>query len=257
MWPGAPTVEELLDQTTASLKRLRRHPFCDLFPNALNVAAQMEACRPGRRCGICPCCVGTIQRAVVDDGLALVSATPSRFATCKMTVVFPSGRVPVGGLSAPSFTPLSEDFLGAVAAYDGVAWVQGGFDVSYNDDRQKGLGAVFQIHMHGTCAVDDYRSMSAHLSARFPKTEQVYRPVLLKPCTIDAYTLSYSCKTKFYRRDAHWATRRDRPCWHTSHRALRARQDIELLLAFAELGPSDRLLFFRRNLTQSHQRRPV
>jgi hypothetical protein len=71
--------------------------------------------------------------------------------------------------------------------------------------------------------------------------------VVIEPCDGSAYSLSYGFKTKFYRRVAFWATKRARPCWQTCHRSLSAKQQIELMLALADLGPAGRLLSYRRN----------
>ena len=158
------------------------------------------------------------------DGLALVAATAPELELCKITVIFVGGRVPLGHLTGAVFAPLAAEFLAAVGEDEDVAWVQAGFDVSYNDDTAKGLGAAFRIHVHGTCAVTDREKVSERLSARFPKTAHIYRPVVLEPCDGSPYSLSYSYKTKFYRRVAFWATKRARPCWKTSHRRLLARQ---------------------------------
>ena len=132
--------------------------------------------------------------------------------------------------------------MAAVTADIDIAWIQAGFDVSFNDDTAKGLDDAFQIHVHGTCAVENREALTERLSAKFPNTSCVYRPVVIEPCDGSNYSLSYSYKTKFYRRVAFWATKRARPCWQTSHRRLLARQHIELIIALADLGPAARLM---------------
>jgi hypothetical protein len=244
LWDGAPTVQAAADQAAAELKRLRRHPFCDDLHGATELADRISNCSPDLRCGICARCSRAIQRSVVMDERALVAATAPGLNICKMTVIFLNGRVPLGSLDAAAFAPLAAEFLAAVTADKDMAWVRAGFDVSFNDDTAKGLGAAFQIHLHGTCAVESRKAFTERLSAKFPTSDYIYRPVVIEPCDGSAYSLSYSFKTKFYRRIAFWATRRARPCWKTSHRHLLAKQHIELMLALADVGPAGRILTY-------------
>jgi len=244
-WDRAPTVQIAADQAAAEIKRLRRHPFCDDFHGAIELADRMSDCARGFKCGVCARCSRAIQRAVVMDERALVDGTAPGLEICKITVIFPDGRVPLANLEAATFAPLADEFMAAVSADKDIAWVQAAFDVSFNDDTAKDLDAAFQIHLHGTCAIKNHEAVSYRLSKWFPTSDYIYRPVVIEPCDGSNYTLSYSYKTKFYRRVAFWATKRVRPCWKTSHRRLLARQHVELMLALADLGPAARLICHR------------
>ena len=101
LWNGAPTLAAAADHAAAVVKRLRRHPFCDEFHGALKLADRIADCGPGSKCGVCATCTRAIQCAVVTDGRALVAGTAPGLEICKMTVIFPYGRVPSAVLRRP------------------------------------------------------------------------------------------------------------------------------------------------------------
>jgi len=242
-WAGAPSTATAEAQAQQLVRRLLRKPIYDTYQTAASVAERITHCSGTTRCGVCPKCARALQLALVGRGLKLAAATDRGLELFSFTFIPAFGRVGPGNLDGNALATVAAALFHGLASAPGIEWAQGGIDVSFNDDTQKTGRSAWQVHAHGVCATSAPHDLRDSLSSQAGRSVEIYRPVMVTPTNASAYALSYSCKTKFYRRETYWDLNRDVPCWATSHRRLLAWQHAELLLAQAECRPSDRIIF--------------
>jgi hypothetical protein len=243
-WAGAPTSEQAEERRLFCAKRLRRFK---LSPQALNLAARLKACRPGKRCksGACPECGRAFQRWFVHSTTALISASGSSGDLVSVSIVFPKARVPSSGITGLSMTESTAAVTEALQDSTDIEWIVGGIDVSLNDDTQKGLGEDWQLQLYAIAMVKNRDALASRLRSKFERTKEVFRPVQIKLCDGSARVISYAYKAEFVRRIAYHATitskGKSRRCWMTRKVSLRARDHANLMEWLDAVGLSQRL----------------
>ena len=244
IWRGAPAAEQAKARRRFCVKRLRRFKSS---PGSLNVAAKLDACRPGKRClsGACPECGRAFQRWFVHSTTALISASPPSGELVSVSIVFPKARVPSSDITGLSATESMAAVTGALQGSTDIEWMVGGIDVSLNDDTQKDLQEDWQLQLYAIAMVKDRVALASLLRSKFERTREVSRPVQIKPCDGSARVISYAFKPEFVRRIAYHGTitskGKSRRCWMTRKVSLRARDHADLMVWLDTVGLAQRL----------------
>ena len=125
----------------------------------------------------------------------------------------------------------------------------GGFDISLNDDTQKGLQEEWQLQLYGIAMVTNRDGLGSRLRSKFERSKEVFRPVQIKSCDGSPRVISYAYKSEFVRRIAYHATipskDKTRKCWMTRKVSLRARDHVGLMEWLDHVGLIQRLFLFR------------
>ena len=161
-----------------------------------------------------------------------------------LNFVFPDSQMPLGELNSINIVALKKHVKRVLAESGFVAWAVLGLDISLNDATQKDLGIRWQLQLYGILATTDREKLSKAFKVAFPKSEFVSRPVRMSTFDCSTYAASYAYKTDFVRRISYWASTGKYPCWQTRKVRLKAREHVELLLAFDHWGYRRRLLLY-------------
>jgi hypothetical protein len=247
-WPKAPTSEDAEKRRLFCAKRLRRFK---LNPQALQLAARLKACRPGKRCqsGACPECARAFQRWFVRSTSGLISASDGCSDLVSVSIVPPKARVPSCGIITLSLTDSITAVTQVLEDSPDIEWMIGGIDVSLNDDTQKGLQEEWQLQLSAIAMVKNRDALASRLRSKFERTKEVFRPVQIKACDGSTKVISYAYKAEFVRRIAYHATipskDKTRKCWMTRKVSLRARDHVGLMEWLDTVGLFQRLFLFR------------
>jgi hypothetical protein len=243
-WHGARTAEQAIERRLFCAKRLRRF-------GPLELAATLKACRPGERCnsGACPECGRAFQRWFVHSTTALISASDSSSDLVSVSIVPPKARAPSFDIAKLSLADTITAVTQALEESSEIEWVVGGFDISLNDDTQKGLQREWQPQLYAVAMAKDRDAVRSHLRSIFERTNDVSRPVQIKTSDGSARVISYAYKTEFVERIAYYAPisrrRESRKCWMTRKTFLRPRDHARLMEWLDTVGLFQRLFLFR------------
>lgn len=239
----AMTSDEARAQRGRDVKMLRRHGKGD--PQALDLADDIAACRPGRRCGRAGCteCKRATQRLFVDASDHLLRR--SSINVLAVSVVLRGAGAFEGDLALEPdvFGRLSRQIARALRAA-GIRQALGGFDVSANEHDAGRFDPHYRPHAYLFVPASQFARGEAVFREFFPVSEAVRRPVEVND--FDGYRggLAYALKTEFQRRvtlprvtlpggEVKRRNTRDRP--------LRACQKLELALALDRVGLGARI----------------
>jgi hypothetical protein len=217
-WPGAPTPKDAEKRRLFCARRLRRFK---LSSQALNVAARLDSCRPGKRCqsGACPECGRAFQRWFVHSTTALISGSNNSDHLVSVSIVFPKARVAPCDITTLSMADSIAAVTQALEGSSDIDWMIGAIDVSLNDDTQKGLQEEWQLQLYAIAMVKNRGALKSQLRIRFERTKDVSRPVQIKPCDGSARVISYAYKPEFVRRISYYGPisrkHNSRKCWIT------------------------------------------
>lgn len=242
-WKDAPTASDALEERVFVIKRQRR--FGNDFPNAEELARQLEKCTPDSRCmsAACPECLRAFQRWLAHNvsRIAQLDIDPG-LDPVALSLVIPAAQAPPGSLGSISISKMKRKVRQTLVERGDVQWAVLGLDISLNDATQKGHEIVWQAQFYGFIQVGDEKALAKALLAAFPSSITVSRPVRIRKYDGSRYATSYAFKTYFVRRISYWAPNLRYPCWQTRKCALKAREHVELLLMLDDVGFKNRVL---------------
>jgi hypothetical protein len=260
---GKPRWERQLTALDAALdrlslvKRLKRKPFPKLFPGSEDLAGDLHLCEPKFRCGsaACPECARAAQKWLTEyvrqyceaDVVARVEDRRPNISYVATTVVPPGVRAQQGELSKKAMSgarkQLRETLLGLCTLEFGVF----AYDFSLNDDTGKDLGIDWQPHFHGILGVTDTTTLEDVLRKKYPKTDEVAKPVMVTDYDISNLGASYVFKPNIMRRSTYEDTGNPNrhPFWNTKPFQLRARPRIEIALLLDFMKFDKRLMWLK------------
>jgi len=240
------TAKEAEVRRRQTVKLLRRHGKSD--PAAMMLAAKLDSCRPRQRClsVACPACRRAEQRVFVAAGEQLMSRSKQMGVTV-ISVVYFDARIPDRGLAkVPSLFGRVAHYLREALIQAGVRQAIGGFDVSANEDAAVGFAPHYRPHAWLFIPTPQIARCESVFRQHFPPSATVRRPVVMKTFDGDRGGLAYALKGDFERRIS--LPREVQPDEtvkrrNTRHRALLARQKLELALALDRVSLDARMLF--------------
>jgi hypothetical protein len=249
----AMTAQEAEARRRQTVKLLRRHGKSD--PAALKLAAKLESCRPRQRCLslACHACRRAEQRVFVAASEQLMKRS-KRTGVTAISVVYVNAKIPDRGLAkVPSlFGRVGHQLRGALIQA-GVRQAIGGFDVSANEDASAGFAPHYRPHAWLFIPTSQIARCDSVFREHFPPSGTVRRPVLMQTFDGNKRGLAYALKGDFERRislprevQADETVKRG----NTRHRALLARQKVELALALDRIGLDARMFFFGLRLAE-------
>jgi hypothetical protein len=255
-WQNAPSSVSAKQTRRHHVKRLRR--FASSCPGADGLADLLNDCEKDRRCkrGACPECTRAFGRWLVANIRHLIDALDpqKRRELVAVSVVPYAGAATKGKLDQLDLVNLARRLKQAcnVAA---VHWMAGGFDISLNDDAEKGLDEGWQAQLYSCAAVMDRAAFSTQLRKRFTPSKRVQRPVFVKDSDGSNYAVSYGFKTDFVRRVGYRGNvgraGHQRRCWKTRKVALRPLEHVGVLLWLDTMGLAGRLFLQGVRMTRT------
>jgi hypothetical protein len=240
------TAKEAEVRRRQTVKILRRHGKFD--PAAIKLAAKLDSCRPRQRCLSLACheCRRAEQRVFVAAGEQLINRS-KRTGVTVISVVYSDARVPDRGLAkVPSLFGRMAHYLRAALIQAGVRQAIGGFDVSANEDASVGFAPHYRPHAWLFVPTSQIERCESVFRQHFPPSATVRRPVVMQTFDGNRGGLAYALKGEFERRiSLPREVQRDETAKrrNTRHRALLARQKLELALALDRISLDARMLF--------------
>ena len=249
------TAKEAKVRRRQTVKILRRHGRFD--PAAIKLAAKLDSCRPRHRCLSLACheCRRAEQRVFVAAGEQLMKRSKQTGVTA-ISVVYFDARIPDRGLAkVPSLFGRAAHYLRGALFQAGVRQAIGGFDVSANEDAAVGFAPHYRPHAWLLIPTSQIAQCESVFRQHFPPSATVRRPVMMQTFDGNRRGLAYALKGDFERRISlprevqsdETVKRRN-----TRHRALLARQKLELALALDRIGLDARMLFFGLRLVNAN-----
>ncbi len=243
----AMTAKEAEVRRRQTVKLLRRHGKSD--PAAMKLAAKLDSCRPRQRCLslACPACCRAEQRVFVAAGEQLMKRS-KRTGVTAISVVYFDARIPDRGLAkVPSLFGRVAHYLRGALIQAGVRQAIGGFDVSANEDASVEFAPHYRPHAWLFIPTSQIARCESVFRQHFPPSATVRRPVVMQTFDGNRRGLAYALKGDFERRIS--LPREVQPDEtvkrrNTRHRALLARQKLELALALDRIGLDARMFFF-------------
>jgi hypothetical protein len=163
----------------------------------------------------------------------------------RISLAFPNGRIPENQLTTLDTTSSKRSLSDTCNKADWLERMVGGFDLSLNDDTQKGQGIGWQLQFYGFADVASREALSTVLRDTYRPTKTAPRPIQIKDCDGSARAFSYAFKTEFYRRIAYRKTvgppGHRRKCWHTRKVSLRPVEHVRAMLWLHSVGLGGRL----------------
>ena len=130
----------------------------------------------------------------------------------------------------------------------GTRWFVGACDWSRNEDRDGKFPPHWALHVHGFTASSDREKLREELKKRFPKSDEIPRPVKVKGWDGNRRAVRYCLKSTFTRRISIESERFDRrsgkktKCRNTDKQPLRSDEVRELFPHVNSLGIDGRIM---------------
>ncbi len=210
---------------------------------------------PRQRCLSLSCheCRRAEQRVFVAAGEELMKRS-KRTGVTAISVVYVNARIPDRGLAKvlSLFGRVAHHLRGALIQA-GVRQAIGGFDVSANEDASVGFAPHYHPHAWLFIPTSQIARCESVFRQHFPPSATVRRPVVMQTFDGNRRGLAYALKGDFERRISlprevqsdETVKRRN-----TRHRALLARQKLELALALDRIGLDARMFYFGLRLAE-------
>ena len=230
------------------LKRLRRKEGATRASIAL--AEKIDTCSRRERCRspVCPVCARAAQRQyarLLDNFLR------AREPHGNIYVV---SIVPSTATTKPGELSVAADKLAIrrtkhAMKKAGITWFVGAWDWSRNEHRDGKFPPHWALHVHGFTASSDRREdASPRLKKRFPKSDEIPRPIKVKGWDGNRRAARYCLKPTFTRRISIESERFDRhagkktKCRNTDKQPLRSGEVRELFPHVDSLGIEGRIM---------------
>lgn len=186
-------------------------------------------------------------------GDATVKPPAARLPGCcqdwAFNFVMPEGQAPIDELEQAQFALILSRVRVALDRCRAVKFAVAGIDISVNDDAEKvrlgrlkrGPKVYFQVHVYGVVRTRDKGAVWDALRHLFGSSQNIYRPLSIRPFDGAKRGLSYICKPQGFRHVSYFDEQRKE--WNTPRKppALKAREHVHYLLAMHALGFSGRI----------------
>jgi hypothetical protein len=228
------------------LKRLRRKEGATGASIAL--AEKIDACSRRERCRspACPVCARAAQRQytqMLDDFLRAREARGNIYV---VSIVPGDATMKPGDLSVAA-DKLAIRRVKHAMKMAGIRWFVGAWDWSRNEHRDGKFPPHWALHVHGFTRSPDGKMLRRRLKKRFPKTDEIARPVKVKSWDGNRRAAQYCLKPTFTRRISIESERFDRhagkktKCRNTDKQPLRSGEVRELLSHLEAMGIDGRI----------------
>jgi hypothetical protein len=214
------------------------------------LAAKLSRCKPNRRCGspACPQCAGAEQALLASTTAEFTASFAGELDLAFVTIIPPNCEVGLGELRLFDFQNFKRRVRDGLAGTNAVCAV-GALDLTVNEHRDARFEAHWAPHAHLIAITRDMADFELSLRAKFPRSDESPRPVVVKPLNGDPRVFSYVYETAFARRISVEAAERfdrrsgtTRLCLATTYDRLRASEAIEAAMFLETLGLGGRML---------------
>jgi hypothetical protein len=223
------------------------------------LAAKLRGCSPKHRCGSPACfqcaCAEQVLLASITERFTETFA--DKFDVAFVTIIPPGYQVAVGGLRHFDVDNFKRRLRDGLAMTNAICAV-GALDLTLNEDRNAMFDPHWAPHAHLFVVTDDMAELEYDLRAKFPRSEEAPKPVVVKPLNGDPGVFSYIYEAEFARRITIHAARRfdrrsgtTRLCRATTYDRLRASEAVEAALFLEALGLGGRMLLRNARLYPS------
>jgi hypothetical protein len=217
-----------------------------------DLARRLEQCRRRTPCcsGACPLCLRKYRRWLVDKGLPLSTAGRIPLEVGGIPKAVASSCIPIW-LRSPPGRLLSVDLgLAGNRLRKAISRsplndyaVLGGWDISFNEDSRRHWAPHWQPHLYlVVLGLDAKATATESLRPSFPKGGRISKPVVSTDVTDPFRSLSYACKSAFFRRVSYLGRNGRQETWSGP---MKPDQRRELALFLDQLGLSKRLFLHR------------
>lgn len=218
------------------------------------VADILDSCTKKHPCwsAACPVCRLAISRHLTAEFRRVLRENRGEGGRIvAVTIVMPSGAVPIGDLAQFDTTNFVRRLKSALNEA-GVGWMIGCLDISLNMHEDDRYPPHWCVHLHGFTVTDDIAALRRRLAEVFPRTDAIPRPVKVKEWNGSKKAIHYVLKTTFQRRIGVDNAKRYDPKTGKSRTGratktdrLRASEKFEMTKKLHAVGPEGRL--FLRN----------
>jgi len=240
LWDNCTSSATAEKQRQSLCKRLRRFRY--LRDGAAEVEASLAHCQPPNgncRSAACILCGRAFQRFVVRQGNSLF-ASAGKENLYLLTVVPEAAQAQIGALGSHDLSAVTSGFASAMKSVDDVRFLAG-WDISLNDERQRGNGKFWQPHLHAVVETSHQKALKGALSKQFA-SERIHRPVQFQP-NFDGSNrgFSYPFKVGHFEKKVFYRSSIDNT-WKVKPNRFSASEEVELYLWLSAVGLSNRLI---------------
>lgn len=234
-WKSQPTSAEAISERNSRVRLFRKH-------SANYLVEKLTACQPEQRCfsGACPECTRAVQRFFVRR--VYRSLTPS--SDFSLVSLIPNMTAQVGALDRLSIAEFRRDIASKLAE-SRLSFAFGGIDFSLNEHQDGKFDPYWAPHVWLVVSNVMYERWSVLLSAVFPKSRTILRPMRIQAWNGKRRALGYALKYNFDRRISYTTARSYlngvRECRNTRKDKLRSSERFELYSYLDQISIGSRI----------------
>lgn len=158
-----------------------------------------------------------------------------------LSIVPPRANAPVGQLAKLNLAEWLVTVRDCMKDTGTIKWAVVCTDISANDYVKRRKGVEWQFQAYAIVLTTNRRKLREVLSAQFPATSTVPRPIRTHVFDNSPKGISYAYKYQFVRRASFQKVTKTRTYWSTRKVSLKAYEHIELMLALDKLGLTNRI----------------